>query len=177
MTQHDNFSELSDFKKQGKSEQDRILENLEQVQSDSVLITEHAMRSICIVTPNLEPLIYDNSELLTQLLTLCRGNRHANIRVLSKDSSLSIKRGHGLIRLAQKLTTAIEVRNPMDEYLTSNFAFLLADNNAFVYRENAESFKGISNLDCKYRGNVLLDVFNQAWEHSGLDHQIRRLTL
>ena len=106
---------------------------------------------------------------------LCRGNRHANVRILVKDSSFAIKRGHGLIRLAQRLTTAIEVRNPMEEYLTHNFGFLLADNSAFVYRENCDSHKGIINFDCKYRGNALLDLFNQAWEHSQLDEQIRRL--
>ncbi|MCW8955301.1 MAG: hypothetical protein OQL09_00330, partial [Gammaproteobacteria bacterium] len=71
--------------------------------------------------------------------------------------------------------TAIEIRNPMEEYLSQNFGFMLADNNAFVYRENCDSPRGICNLDCKYRGQELLELFNQVWEHSQLDDQIRRL--
>ncbi|MFW2372642.1 MAG: hypothetical protein ACN4GM_05925 [Gammaproteobacteria bacterium] len=175
MKQHDSFSELADFHKQGKADDDLALTNLDEIKIASINVADQALRSIYIVTPNLEPLIYDNPDLLDKLLTLCRGNRHASIRILVKDSSTAIKRGHGLIRLAQRLTTAIEVRKPMEEYLTQNLGFLLADNSAFVYRENCDMHKGISNLDCKYRGNALLELFNQAWEHSELDEQIRRL--
>jgi len=175
MKQHDSFSALADFHKQGNAGDDLVLSTLDEIQTASVEVTAQALRNIYIVTPNLEPQIYDHQDLLDKMLSLCRGNRHANIRILVKDSSFAVKRGHGLIRLAQRLTTAIEVRKPMEEYLTQNSGFILADNSAFVYRENCNMQKGIINIDCKYRGNNLLDIFNQAWEHSQLDEQIRRL--
>lgn len=175
MKQHDSFTELSDFHKQGKADDDTVLNDLDEIKVACVTVADLALRNIYIITPNLEPQIYDNPELLDKLLKLCRGNRHASVRILVKDSSVAIKHGHGLIRLAQRLTTAIEIRNPMEEYLTQNVGFLLADNTGFVYRENCDSHRGISNLDCKFRGNALLDLFNQAWEHSQLDNQIRRL--
>lgn len=177
MKQHDSTIELSNFHKQGNVDEDMLLDSLDEIKAANIDITDIALRSISIVTPNLEPQIYDDQDFLNKLLYLCRGNRHASIRILVKDSSLAIKRGHGLIRLAQKLTTAIEIRKPMEEYLTHNLGYLLADNNAFVYRENCDLNKGIRNLDCKYRGNTLLDLFNQAWEHSEEDNQIRRLSI
>lgn len=177
MKQHESTSELSDFHKQGNVDEDMLLSSLDEIKAANIDVAELALRSINIVTPNLEPQIYDDQNFLNKLLYLCRGNRHASIRLLVKDSSLAVKRGHSLIRLAQKLTTAIEIRKPMEEYLTHNSGFLLADNNAFVYRENCDLHRGISNLDCKYRGNTLLDLFNQAWEHSELDTQIRRLSI
>lgn len=175
MNQQDAFKPLADFYKQGKADEDRPLNSLEEIHSAILEVSAQALRSICILTSNLEPHIYDNIEFFEQLLSLCRGNRHASVRILVKDSSLSVKRGHGLIRLAQRLTSAVEIRNPMEEYLPQNYGFLLADNNAFVYRDNCDTHKGVSNLDCKYRGNALLELFDQAWEHSELDVQIRRL--
>lgn len=175
MKSHEFTHPLNDLHKQGKADEDTALTDLNDIRAANLSVTEQALRHINIITPNLEPQIYDQQDFLDNLLKLCRGNRHASIRILVKDSSLSIKRGHGLIRLAQRLTTAIEIRNPMEEYLTQNYAYLLADNNAFVYRENGDLHKGICNLDCKYRGQELLELFNQIWEHSQLDDQIRRL--
>lgn len=175
MKQDDSFSELTDFHKQGKTDNDTVLSNLDEIKSACVTVADQALRSINIITPDLEPNIYDNQDFLDKLLNLCRGNRHARIQILVKDSTLAVKRGHGLIRLAQRLTTAIEVRNPLEEYLTQNSGFLLADNSAFVYRKNCDTPKAISNTDCKFRGNALQDLFNQVWEHSQLDDQIRRL--
>ena len=175
MSQNESIIELADFHKQGNAEQDTVLNDLNEIKAACITVADLALRSINIITPNLEPQIYDNPEFINKLLNLCRGNRHASVRILVKDSSQVIKRGHGLIRLAQRLTTAIEIRNPMEEYLTQNFGFLLADNTGFVYRKNCDIHKGISNPDCKYRGNTLMDLFNNAWEHSELDMQIRRL--
>lgn len=177
MKQQDPFSALTDFHKHGNADQDTVLNDTDDIKAACITVADLALRSINIITPDLEPHIYDNPELMDKLLKLCRGNRHANVRILVKDSSFAIKRGHGLIRLAQRLTTAIEIRNPMEEYLTQNFGFLLADSTGFVYRKNCDSDKGIINPDCKYRSNALMDLFNNAWEHSEIDTQIRRLSI
>lgn len=169
--------ELPDFNKQGKNDDDIPLHSADEFRDAAVVITTSILRTVNIFTPNLEPEIYDHQPFLDNILELCRGNRHASVKILVKDSSLAVKRGHGLIRLAQKLTSAIEIRNPVDEYLTINNAFMVTDSKSLIYRQQADSYNGLYNLRCEFRAKKLEDLFNTAWEHGVIDVETRNLHL
>ena len=167
--------ELPDFNKQGKADDDMPLHSADEFRNAASVITTSILRTIHIFTPDLEPEIYDTQDFLDNVLELCRGNRYASVKILVKDSSSAVKRGHGLIRLAQKLTSAIEIRNPVDEYLTINHAFMVTDSKSLMYRQELDSYKGFYNLDCEFRSKKLEELFNTAWEHALPDIETRNL--
>lgn len=167
--------ELPDFNKQGNAGEDIPLHAAEEFRNAATVISTSVLRTIHIFTPNLEPEIYDNETFLNNILDLCRGNRYASVKVLVKDSSSAVKRGHGLIRLAQKLTSAIEIRNPIDEYLTINHAFMVTDGKSLMYRQDQDSYKGFYNLACEFRSRKLEELFITAWEHALPDIETRQL--
>lgn len=174
---NDNISLLPDFEKQGKNENDIILNDVDGFRTALLEVSKDTLRTINILTPDLEPAIYDYQPFLDNILELCRGNRHARVQILVQNSEPVIKRGHGLIRLAQRLTSAIEIRNPHEEYVSVRSAFMVADSQRFVYRENTETYRGIYNMDCRYRSKSLEELFTQMWEHSEADVQLRRLVI
>lgn len=169
--------ELPDFDRQGKADEDISLNSPDEFRDAGVVLTTSVLRTVHIFTPDLEPVVYDHQPFLDNILQLCRGNRHASVKILVKDSSSAIKRGHGLVRLAQRLTSAIEIRNPVDEYLSMNNAFLITDKRSLMYRPHTESYKGFYNISCEFRANKLEELFKTAWENAIPDIETRNLYL
>jgi len=164
-----------DLARQGNREQDRILHDLEDIKQAVVTISGLATRSIRILSHDLEPQIYDQQALLDNLLTMARGNRHASIQIMTVDSLPAVRHGHGLIRLAKKLTTAIQFRLLPEEYSTSRSVFMLTDQCAFVYRSDHAATQGIMNSQCEFRSRILADEFDRAWELALPDPQTKNI--
>ncbi|MDH5570655.1 MAG: hypothetical protein OEY89_02755 [Gammaproteobacteria bacterium] len=168
---------LSDFEKTGKIEQDIHFTDLNGIHEAINEITQQALKTIQIFTPDLEAAIYDNEELRQNLLTMVRGNRHAKIQILAFETTSANSRGHTLLRLAHELTSTIEIRIPAEEYQQTCCAFVLVDNKSFIFRPDTKEFNGIYNPDCKYRSQKLSEIFTAAWEHAEPDLQSRRLSI
>ena len=146
---------LSDFERQGKIENDVHFTSMHELKQLLYQISDNALRSLQIYTPDMEAEIYNDSVFIKNLLSFCRGNRHAQIQILAADTSSAVKRGHQLIRLAQEITSSVEIRIPAEEYRQDKLGFLLADHKAFIYRPDIKYTDGIFNADCKYRATKL----------------------
>jgi len=169
--------DLSEFERQGNIEDDIHFDGIDQEKDLLVRATSSTLRSIQIYTPDLEPAIYNNQLFIDNLLTMSRGNRHAQIQILAADTTSAVRNGHLLIRLAHQLTSVIEFRKPVDEYREDNVAFVLIDKKGFLYRPDISYFSGIYNPDCKYRSEKLSEIFTIAWEHAEIDVETQRLTI
>lgn len=164
-----------DLNKQGNYDQDQQLSGPDAVRNAVEEISGQATRSIRILSHDLEPLIYDQQPFLDNLLNMARGNRFASIQILVADSSLAVKRGHGLIRLARKLTSAMQFRILPQDYDSSRNVFLLVDQCGFVYRSDYSSMQGIMNAQCEFRSKILADEFDRAWELGQHDPQTQNI--
>ena len=140
-------------------------------------MTQLALKTIRIFSPDMEATVYDNEEFTKSLLLLVRGNRHAQIQILTFETSSAINHGHALLRLAHELTSTLEIRIPAEEYQQTSAAFMLIDTKAFVYRANVKDYNGIYSKDCKYRSQKLSEIFTNAWEHAEVDPQSKRLNI
>lgn len=169
--------DLSDFERQGNIEHDIHFTGIEQETDLLIQATSSALKTIQIYTPDLEPLLYHNQKFIDNLLLMARGNRHAQIQILAADSSSAVLNGHLLLRLAQQLTSSIEIRKPLEEYQENNIAFILVDKKAFIYRPDVRYFEGIYNAECKFRAQKLADIFTLAWEHAEIDMETQRLNI
>ena len=167
--------ELSDFERTGNTEQDIHFTDLNGARDAANAITQQALKTIQIFTPDLEATIYDNEEFSKNLLAMVRGNRHAQIQILAFETTSATSRGHALLRLAHELTSTIEIRIPAEEYQEGRFSFILVDKKSFIFRPDSKTYNGIMNYDCKYRSQKLSEIFTLAWENSVADTQTRRI--
>jgi hypothetical protein len=88
-----------------------------------------------------------------------------------------VRRGHRLIDLAQRLSSKIEIRKPIAEYADINRTFFVADEAGYVSRPLAERYEGVANFSDRLSARNLVNTFNEVWERSQQDPQLRRLHL
>ena len=167
---------LPDYLRQGNIEQDQLLQTLQQMQNALITATGNTLRSIRINTPNLEYALYNHDPFISALTGFIRDNRHASVQILVQDIREAIQQGHALIRLAQRLTSSIEIRKPTSKDNFKQASFVVFDNIGFFYR-NAVGNTGVYNQQCKHRATNLLEFFTPAWEQAEQDIETRRLSI
>ena len=80
-------------------------------------LAQQARRHLDIFTHDLDAPLYDQKPFLDALKDLVTTSRHAQVRILLQDNNRAQKEGHRLIELARRLTSAVEIRRPYDDYL------------------------------------------------------------
>lgn len=161
------------FECQGNTDKNIHLENTEDTCEAIIKLSTNALRSIKIFTPDLEHKLYDNDTFRETLLSFSRGNRHANIQILVTDISFATQRGHQLIRLAQKLSTAVKIKITPEEYTDTNISFIQIDQSDFIFKTDSTNPHAIQ-CNCKNRSNTLLEFFIPVWEQAEIAPQSKQ---
>ncbi len=160
-------------------------ENTEEIKLSSADENSAAMLSLAsqsrleinIFTQNFEDRIYNNVDFETALFELAKLHRSTRIRILIKDSSLAVKKGHRILKLAQKVSSSISIKNPVKKHFDEKSDFITVDRVGMVYRPRSErqNYKACLNYMSPQRIATLDDFFNEAWGQAELDRQVRRL--
>lgn len=140
-------------------------------------MAEQARRTILIHSRNLDPAIYDEQEFVDAVSKLARSSRFAEIRILVQDSTPVVQRGHRIINLAYQLTSFIKIRRPGEMFREYNQAFMVVDDRGYIHRPHADRYEGSASFNDPLRVVELTQYFNQVWEHSQPDPNIRRLSI
>ncbi|MCG2633812.1 MAG: hypothetical protein J4A00_02640 [Gammaproteobacteria bacterium] len=143
----------------------------------SIALVGQARRSINIYTPDLEPWLYDNGDLIAGVrqLVVAHG-RHARVRILLLDAALA-RQGHGLIRLAQQLPTFISVHRLLPGVSRPESAFMTVDGAGYIFRAQSDRYTGMANFCDRFRVRELNDRFQQLWDQSEPEPECRRQPL
>ena len=155
----------TNFERQGNQENDLHFESNKETCDAIINLSQNTLRSLKIFTPDLEHKLYDNDEFIQNILNFVRGNRHAQVQILVSDLSHSIKYGHRLLRLAQQLTSAMQIRITPEEYRETSISFIQIDQSIFIFKpDSSEQLAIYSN--CKIRSNSLQEFFTHAWDQA-----------
>lgn len=137
-----------------------------------------ARRELCIYTRLLDPEIIEDEGVLEGLKRVAISGRGANIRILVQGAHAVATRGHRLLPLAQRLTSAFELRTPIeDNDLQYPSAFLINDVRGYYFRVLGNRFDGEAVNYAPGRHAQLLEYFNQVWERSEPSEELRQLSL
>ncbi|MBZ0071012.1 MAG: hypothetical protein K8I04_04725 [Gammaproteobacteria bacterium] len=143
----------------------------------AALLAAQARRQVDLFTPDLEPVLYDQSPFLDALTQLCLSSPRARVRVLARDFERTVRDGHRLVELARRLSSYIELRKVHADYQDNNEAFLLVDDHGLLHRPYAARFEG--SCSCKAPPEVrrLRAFFDEVWGRSEPHADLRRLHL
>jgi len=150
------------FESSGNTEHDVQLNDSTEIIESIHYLSGAALRKIKIYTPNLEYSIYANDIFKQKPLSFVRGNRHAQIKILSAETSAVLQRGHQLIPLTQRLPSSIQIRLTPEEYQIPNISFFIIDQSDFIYKSNYTKQSALLSK-CKQRTNKLIIFFNLCW--------------
>ncbi len=89
----------------------RVLSTREEVLAAVVEITGRGHRALAILTPNLEPEIYDHEKFLEALKKFILARAFARVRVLITDPARAMKSGNQFVTMGRRLNSYIEFRN------------------------------------------------------------------
>ncbi len=143
----------------------------------AISLAEQARFSLNIFSRDLDPRVLDNAGFERCIFKLAKAHRSTDIRILVHDSSLAVSQGHCLIRLAQQLTSSVHIHNTAREHKNELSTFIIADGVGLLHRPQSTSrnYEATVNFMSPQRAGELRDLFNEMWERSTPDSQIRRL--
>jgi len=157
------------------NENDITLASRDEVKIMNIALTQKCSRSLDIISKHIDLGVFDNLEFIEAIKQLSISSKFTKIRILIKDSDPMTKQGHRIIELIQQLTSSIEVRKISEEYKSYNEAFTLYDGKGIIYLRYADRYEGFANFDRPRLASELLNFFNEVWERSTPDSNLRRL--
>lgn len=143
----------------------------------AALLAGQARRMIELFTPDLEPALYDQTPFIDALAQLCLSSPRARVRILAKDFERTVKDGHRLVDLARRLSSYVELRKVHSDYQENSETFLLVDDYGLLHRRHAARFEGTFSCKAPLEVRRLRASFDEVWDRSEPDADLRRLHL
>lgn len=172
------FSELDpELCRLGESAGEFAVATREDNRSAAALLATQARRQIELFSPDLESVLYDQTAFIEALTQLTIGSARARIRVLAKDFERTIKQGHRLIELGRRLSSYVELRKVHSDYQSYNETFLLVDDYGLLHRRHSPRYEGVVSCKAPLEVRRLRVYFDEVWDRSETDADLRRLHL
>lgn len=141
----------------------------------AVAVTAVAKRDLILFSRDLEIPLYDKDDFIAAVQALATRSRMSRIRIVSIDPGPSIRAGHRLISLAQRFSSYIEVRRASYDHANLAETYLVADEEALLYRPIATRYEGYADLHAPLQARQYVKAFTDIWEKAEPDSEFRRL--
>jgi hypothetical protein len=129
-------------------------------------VVAKARRGLAILTPNLEPEIYDHEEFLDALKRFVLAKTFARIRVLITQPERAMKSGNQFVQMGRRLNSYIEFRNLAEHLKPVQEAFCIADAEGLVYRADGAKHEGMVDTNAPGIAQGYLARFDTLWNES-----------
>ena len=150
-----------------------LLAGLDEYRAAVAELATRARRSLSMYTTDLEPLIYDHDLFLEPVKQLVLARSHARLRVLISNPGRVSREGNRFMMMARRLTSYIDLRNVAPEYRNNPCSFIVADDKAIVYRQNAAKWEGVVEFDDVNVVKRHLAYFDEVWAGSLIQPEMR----
>jgi predicted GNAT family N-acyltransferase len=135
-----------------------------------------ARYEIAIYTRDLDAALFDLPPTLEAIKRIALSGRHALVRIIVQEPRRPLADGHRLIALAQRLSSTIAIRTPIEERdLQYPSAFLINDRRGYFFRVLGSRLEGEGSTYAPGRHAQLRELFDQIWERSVPSEELRQL--
>jgi hypothetical protein len=125
-----------------------------------------AQRLISILTPDLEPELYDQTAFLEIVKHFVLSRSFSKVRVLIARPASAVRDNNRFIAMGRRLSSHIDIRDVAGAAPQRASAYLIADDRAIVYRLRADSWDGIADFNNPPVAKVYLAEFDALWSAS-----------
>jgi len=161
----------------GESTESITIEGVDDAREIVHALAQQTHKSLVIMSHDLDHPIFDNESFVDSVKSMAAASRYAQIRILIHDSEKCVKEGHRLMTLSRRLTSHVLIRKLSDAYAHFSEAFIIADEKGYYHRMLASQFCGKACFNDPRRCQFWLTFFNEAWEHSETDPNLRALKI
>ncbi|MDU2874209.1 MAG: histone acetyltransferase HPA2, partial [Pseudomonas aeruginosa] len=128
-------------------------------------------------SPDLESWLYHHSSIQEACTRFLLANPRNRLRILVGDSTQAVRNGHRLINLSRRLSSNCLIRRLNPDYPKEDDAFLLADDQGLLLRPKPAQPAGYACYRAAGRVRQLQARFEQAWDTSLSDPDLRSFLL
>ncbi len=151
--------------------------NAEDARRHALALLQQARRSLCLYSSDLEPWLYNHSSIQAACTRFLLAHPKNRLRILLRDSSRALKEGHRLLNLSRRLSSNCQIRKLHPDYPNEECAFLIADDCGLLLRPEAEQYAGHVRYRDAAQVRLRQTQFDQAWNTSTLDPDLRSFLL
>lgn len=148
-----------------------VISTFDEVRTATATVASSGQRLISIMTPDLEPEIYDQAPLLEIIKHFVLSHSFAKVRVLMRDQARLGNGANHFIAMAHRLTSYLEIRIRAPQYRELTAAYCIADDRAIVYRLRADRAEGIAGFNNPPIAQQYLQEFDAIWQASALEER------
>lgn len=150
----------------------RVLTSLEEVLAATHTVLHSARRLVSIMTPDLEPALYDQPLLLETIKHFVLSHSFAKVRVLVREQTHLSAGDNRFVAMARRLTSYLEIRIRAAQYNEVDCAYCIADDRAILYRLRADRWDGIASFNNPPIARQYLQDFDVIWQDSAQERQL-----
>ena len=148
-----------------------------EARAHALAMLQQAQRSLCIYSNDLEPWLYHHSSIQEACTRFLLANPKNRLRILLRDASRAVKQGHRLLTLSRRLSSNLQIRKLHPDYPAEEVAYLLADDRGLLLRPELDQFAGYALYQDPARVRLHQAQFDQSWETSISDPELRSFLL
>jgi len=154
-----------------------LLADRSSIRAAGVQLADLARRELLIVSRDLDPDLYDQRPFLDAVRRLALATPRTPVRVLVTEPRLPVIGGHRLIELTRRLGSRISIRRVADDFRDRVDSFLVTDARGYCLHRVADRQRARMELDAPREARRLRTTFEQIWEQSDGDSELRQLYL
>jgi len=140
-------------------------------------MAQQCTRFLDIISRQLDPPIFNTPEFIGALRQLINKKRRPRVRIIVFEPETIVRYGHLLLDLADRHSSFIEMRKASNEFHAYNEFLLVADEAAYVHRNNASRYEATANFNDRRQSKLYLDNFMTMWNHGSPDSNLRPIKL
>lgn len=140
-------------------------------------LCSHARRELLILSPELEPTLFDDAELIEILSAFARRHEKSTITILIHDSRRMVRDGHRLLELARRLSTSISIRLVHPEMRDREDTLVIGDRTGLLNLPKTGIAQGFLNLNDGPLAHQYARLFDRLRDRALLDPNLRTMTI
>ncbi len=141
-------------------------------------VLEDSVRLIRIYSPDFEPEIYGQADVVEGMKQFALQNSNAHIQIVLSDLSRVVKDGHPMMPVIERLPSRFTIRVLNRHYDRSNlpaYSYLLGDKRRVCFRANVDHDSGFAHLDDVATVSRLSEEYAELHRSSQASPELRRL--
>ena len=140
-------------------------------------LARSARRQLAILSPALDPLLFEPPGVTEALTSLCRQHRQAEVRILVADGRALTARGSGLLALARRLPSKLSLRELPEHPQWPGDSCVIRDRDGLLALPADPLSGGSYYPDDRPRAAQELDRFDTLWRQGQETAELRALHL
>lgn len=149
----------------------------QQARAHILALIQQAQRNLCLYSDDLEPWLYHHSSVQQACTRFLLNSPRARLRILLRDPTRAVKEGHRLLALSRRLSSNLHIRKLNPDYASIDQAYLIADDTGLFLRPELDQQSGYTLYNDPARVRQRQTQFDQAWDTSITDPDLRSFLL